>query len=146
MLRSKNLEHTLNISELERGFIKIKIGELSKEVIDKLKLNIKPCKIEMWGDRFEYIHKHLKNYEGGKEQFDLCMSKIPIIINKPDYVALHPTKNSIEFIKRIDKLLIVVIRLKQSGSLAFRTAYPLSESQLNNYIKCGTAIKFSDNT
>ncbi len=136
----------LNICELEKGFVNIKIGELTKEYIDILGLNIKPRTIIMWEDRFQYIHKHIKDFDGDKNQFDVCMSRIPEIIDDPDYIALHPTKGSIEFIKRVDKLMIVVIRIKQSGSLAFRTAFPLSEEQLNDYIKCGSAIKYSKKT
>lgn len=135
------LSNLLDINKLENGFVNIKIGELTQDIIDLLGINIKPRSIILWEDRFVYIHKHVKDFSGGKTQFDECMSRIPLIISKPDYVALHPTKGSIEFIKRVDELMIVVVRLKQSGNLAFRTAYPITELQLKDYIQCGTAVK-----
>ena len=131
---------TLNIKQLESGFNNIKIGKLSEEVINLLKLNRKECDIIMWEDRFKYIQKHVCDFDI-KEKFDTCMSYIPEIISNPDYIAKHPTKNSLEFIKQVDELMIVVVRIKDKGNLAFRTAYPLTEKQLQSYIKAGTAIK-----
>lgn len=130
----------LDISKLESGFTSIIIGELSEKVINLLGLNRKPCDIIMWEDRFKYIHKHICDFKT-PENFYNCISCIPEVIAKPDYIAKHPTKNSIEYIKRLDELFIVVVRIKPTGNLAFRSAYPLTENQLQNYLDSGTAIK-----
>lgn len=114
--------------------VKIKIGELSENVIDVLNLNGDTCDIIMWEDRFKYIHKHVCDFNS-EDNFNKCISCIPEIISNPDYIAKHTTKNSLEFIKQIDELVIVVIRIKSKGNLAFRTAYPLKKEQLQNYIK-----------
>jgi hypothetical protein len=37
--------------------------------------------------------------------------------------------------------MIVAIRIKTQGNLAFRTTYPLSEEQLDDYIKSDTVWK-----
>jgi predicted RNA methylase len=131
---------TLDIIQLESGFINIKIGELTKNTINLLKLNREKCDIIMWEDRFKYIEKHIEDFNT-KEDFDLCMSYIPEIIANPDYIAKHPSKNSLEYIKQVNELMIVVVRIKDKGNLAFRTAYPLSKEQLEDYINSGTAIK-----
>lgn len=131
----------LDISKLEYGFSSIKIGELSEKVINQLGLNRDKCDIIMWEDRFKYIHKHICDFNT-PENFNNCISCIPEVITNPDYIAKHPTKNSIEYIKRLDELFIVVVRIKSTGNLAFRTAYPLTEKQLQNYISSGTAVKF----
>ncbi|MGD9569119.1 MAG: PBECR2 nuclease fold domain-containing protein [Sedimentibacter sp.] len=130
----------LNISDLESGFTNIKLGELSENVINLLNLNREKCDIIMWEDRFKYIHKHICDFKT-PENFINCVANIPEVIANPDYIAKHPTKKSIEYIKRLDELFIVVVRIKSTGNLAFRTAYPLTEKQLQDYIKSGTAIK-----
>lgn len=134
----------LDIKKLESGFSNIKVGKLSNNVIKLLKLNCKETNILLWEDRLGYIHKHLKDFRI-RDSFYNCMSQIPNVIENPDYIAKHPTKNSLEYIKRIDELFIVVVRIKSKGNLAIRTAYPLTEEQLQNYIKSGTAIKINDN-
>jgi len=131
----------LNIDNLKLGFKSIKIGVLTKEVIDLLNLNRDTCDIILWEDRFKYIEKHKGDFKS-EIDFENHIAAIPEVIENPDYVGVHPRKNSLEFIKRIDELLIVVVRIKQKGDLAFRTMYPLSEKQLQNYIKSGTVVEF----
>jgi len=131
---------TLDIEQLESGFFNVKIGELQEHIIKSLNLNREKCDIVMWEDRFKYIHKHICDFNT-EEDFKACISCIPEIISNPDYIAKHPTKNSLEFIKQLDELMIVVVRIKAKGNLAFRTAYPLTKEQLQDYIKSGTAIK-----
>ena len=53
----------LNVDDLSKGFIKIKIGKLTNEVIDLLNLNRDPCDIIMWEDRFKYIEKHKPHFQ-----------------------------------------------------------------------------------
>lgn len=69
----------------------------------------------VWEDRFKYIHKHICDFKT-PENFYNCISCIPEVIAKPDYIAKHPTKNSIEYIKRLDELFIVVVRIKPTGT------------------------------
>lgn len=132
----------LDVTLFDKGFKWIKIGELSDDVIDLLGIDRRPCDIVLWEDRLKYIEKHMRDYNS-KEEYDKHIALIPEIISNPDYIARHPSKNSIEYIKKIDKLTIVAIRLKSEGRLALRTVFPLSEKQLANYIKSGTALKIS---
>jgi len=130
----------LNIEKLKRGFTYVKIGKLSQEVIDLLGLKLIECDIIMWEDKFEYIHKHITDFKS-EENFYNCISKIPETIASPDYIGLHPSKNSIEYIKRIDELVIIAIRIK-NGKLALKTMFPLTEAQLEDYIKSNTVVEF----
>jgi len=131
----------LNINNLKSGFNSVKIGVLSKEIIDLLNLNRDPCDIILWEDRFKYIQKHKGDFKS-EIDFECHVAAIPEVIENPDYIGVHPHKNSLEFIKRIDELLIVVVRIKQQGDLAFRTMYPLSQKQLQEYLKRGTVVEF----
>jgi hypothetical protein len=130
----------LDIKVLSAGFNCIKIGVLNQEVINLLNLNRSKCDIILWEDRFKYIEKHKGDFKS-EQEFYYHISQIPEIIENPDYVAKHPTTNSIEYIKRINELMLVAIRIRDKGNLALRSAYPLSEEQLNDYLIKGTAYK-----
>lgn len=134
----------LDINALKNGFKTIKIGVLTKEVITLLGLNRNECDIILWEDRFQYIEKHKVDFKT-EDDYYRHIAQIPDIIENPDYVGIHPGKNSLEFIKQIDELMIVAVRIKQIGSLAFRSAYPLTEKQLLNYLNSGTVLKVERN-
>jgi hypothetical protein len=130
----------LDINSLQKGFMTIRIGVLTKEIIDLLGLNRSECDIILWEDRFKYIEKHKCDFKT-EAAFYKHIALIPDIIENPDYVGKHPSKNSIEYIKRIDELMIVAVRIKETGNLAFRSAFPLTEKQLLDYINSKTIIK-----
>ena len=130
----------LNLFSLKAGFNKVKIGSLSSEVISILKLNRPECDIIFWEDRLKHIEKHVPDFDS-LEDYYKHMELIPDIIESPDYVGLHPSANSIEYFKRINKVMLVAIRLRNDGNLSFRTAYPISEAKLQVYIESGTVFE-----
>jgi len=136
----KKMADKLDVESLKKGFINIKIGMLTKEIADIIKLDRDECDIVLWEDRFKYIEKHKENFES-EESFIKHIELIPDIIENPDYVGRHPKDNSIQYIKQLDKLMIVAVRIKYKGKLCFRTAYPLTEKQLKDYIESNTAWK-----
>jgi len=60
----------------------------------------------------------------------------------PDYIGLHPKDNSIQYIKRIDEIMLVGIRIKGTGELSLRSSYPITKDTLNRYIQSNTCWKF----
>ena len=96
--------------------------------------------ILLWVDRIKHIERHRKDFSSS-EEYERCFHHIPDIINNPDYVSIHPNKDSISFIKKFDDHTSVAVRISSDGRLAFRTMYPLRETQLDNYIKNGYAWK-----
>lgn len=143
-VKPKEKERELDIDTLKNGFTNIKIGQLSKETISILNLNRDVCDIILWEDRFKYIEKHKLNFSN-EESFYKHIKQIPDIINNPDYIGKHPKDNSVQYIKLIDELMIVAIRIKDNGNLSFRTAYPLTYKQLDDYVKSGTAWQVGRN-
>jgi hypothetical protein len=125
------------------GFGSIIIGKLTKEVISLLGLNRSECDIILWEDRLKYIQKHIADFDS-IEEYEKHTELIPEIIKNPDYVGKHPNSKSIEYIKRIDRLMLVAVRLKLSGDLAFCSAYPIREEQLESYIRSGRAYKVTN--
>lgn len=76
-----------------------------------------------------------------EEEYELCFEQIPDIIQNPEFISIHPNKDSISFICRFTDHISVAVRLSTDGKLSYRTMYPLRESQLYNYIKQGRAWK-----
>lgn len=130
----------LDLDFYKSGKNRIKIGELTQDIIDLLNIERKPCNIVMWAERLKYTEKHKINFKTEEEYYE-AIRNIPNIIKNPDYVGLHPTDNSIQYIKQINKLMLVGIRIRPEGEISYRTAYPITESQLKDYIKKGRVKK-----
>ena len=105
--------------------------------------------ILFWRDRIRHTERHRKDFMS-EEEYELCFSRIPSIIQNPDYISIHPNKDSISFICKFTDNVSVAVRLSMDGRLAYRTMYPLRESQLENYITQGRAWRvcklFKDRT
>ncbi|WP_373216137.1 PBECR2 nuclease fold domain-containing protein [Ruminococcus sp. 5_1_39BFAA] len=93
-----------------------------------------------WHDRIKHTERHKKDFSS-PEEYAKCFLHIPDIIKHPDYISIHPNKDSISFIKDYADHTSVAIRISLDGKLAYRTMYPLRDSQLENYIKNGRAWK-----
>lgn len=131
----------LDLEFPKKGIKKVKIGELTEKTIKLLKITRKPCDIVIWEDRLRYIEKHKKDFKDD-ETYYRCIEKIPLILKEPDYVGLHPSDGSIQYIKQIDELTLVGIRLKETGELCLRSSYKITENQLKYYIKSGRVKKY----
>lgn len=120
----------------------IKIGELNKNVIDLLSLDLKPQNIYLWPSRLEeHCSKHKEEYSSPQSYYK-AIESIPDILENPDYVALHSNGN-ILYIKEIDDISLIGLKvLNKSGGLLFRTIYPITKAKLNNNIKNGKYIKY----
>lgn len=132
-----------DINKLSKGTSRnIKIGELSKEVIDMLDLDLNPQNINIWSTRIEeHCEKHKSEYSS-PSSYNQAINSIPLIIEQPDYIGLHKNGN-IQYVKRLDDISLVGIQiLKGSGDLLFRTIFPISEIKLENSLKSGKLIPF----
>lgn len=123
----------LDIHRIERNKQVLKVGELTQDVIDLLGLKEKPRNIKFAYDRIPHCNKHINDFTS-IQAYNNSMKLIPQILRIPDYVGFNSNNNSIEYIKRINDLTLVAIRLKPKGDLFLRSIYPISESKLNNGI------------
>ena len=124
------------------------IGKLSPDMVNFI-LSKKPDfegrissdkDILFWAARVKHIEKHRSDFNT-ENDFDDCCKKIPSIIEKPDYISIHPKDESVSFIKKFDQNVSVAIKISTEGEMVFRTMYPLRDSQLNNYIANGRCWK-----
>ena len=131
----------LDINSISKGKSKnIKIGELSKEVIDLLGLKLNPQNINVWSTRIqEHCDKHKYDYMT-PDNYYKAIKSIPLIIEEPDYVGLHSNGN-IQYIKRLNEVSLVGVKIVNNGEgLLFRTIYPITEDKLKHNVRIGKFI------
>ena len=104
-------------------------------------LDIKDTDILMWDDRIQHIEKHRMNFRNIYD-FDYYVDMIPEIIENPDYIGVKEKNKSIQFIKQYDNNILIAIRLTTKGRLSFRTMYPITDGQLDDYIRKDTAWEY----
>lgn len=126
------------------------IGRFSPKVIEFI-LSKKPSftnrissdnDILFWAARVKHTERHRKDF-ASDDEFEQCLKEIPLIIQNPDYISIHPTDESISFIKKYTKHVSVAIKISIDGKMVYRTMYPLREEQLNEYIANGRAWKYT---
>ena len=117
-----------------------KVGKLNSEIIELLGLKIPESDILIGADKIVYTQKHKHKFEDSA-QYKKCIEATPDIINNPDYVGVHPNGQSIEYIKTIDKTMLLAVRINSKGSLWVKTVFPITEQKLELYINSGTVKK-----
>ncbi len=131
----------------------IKIGSLTNKMVCFIKNNCKLNNIVeilsekdilLWDNRIEYTEKHKGNFKTSEEYYSF-IEDIPSIIESPDFIGIPTHNDSIQFIKIVNRVVIVAVRISNKGGLSYRTLYPITESQLKDYIKKNKAWKFNQN-
>lgn len=135
--------YKLDINKMQDNKQILKIGELTPNIINILELSQKPRNIKFGYDRISHCQKHLNDFKN-IESYNKSMEQIPNIISHPDYISFNTSNSSIEYIKRIDELTLVAIRLKSKGDLFLRSIYPISESKLQNGIRLNRIKKYRE--
>lgn len=138
----------LDISVFSDDIKFVSIGKLSEDMVEFI-LDKKPSfkgrissdtDILFWSARVKHTFRHKNDFTNDNE-FELCLREIPKIIQNPDYISIHPTDESISFIKDYSKHASVAIKISTDGKMVYRTMYPLTEYQLQNYIENDRAWK-----
>jgi hypothetical protein len=144
-------ERKLDVSIFSDGNKHVSIGKLNSDMTNFI-LERKPefegrlssdTDILFWSDRVKYTEKHRKDF-ANNDEFDKCLEDIPNIIQNPDYISIHPSDDSVCFIKKYTKYITVAVRVSTDGKMAYRTMYPLRDSQLKNYIENNRAWKYEE--
>jgi len=117
------------------------VGFLELHIIKLLNLDLEPGEIKLYSGGIKHIKKRrLDCYNNYKD-------KIPEIIKTPDYVGSHPKyRNSVDFIKRIDDNILVVIGQNYAKNLCVITMYDITDSKITSMLKCGRIKKIENNT
>ena len=137
--------YKLDINKMQENKQVLKIGELKQDIINILDLQINPRSIKFGYDRIEHCKRHLNDFKN-IHSYNKSIEHIPEIINTPDYVGFNIKNNSIEYIKKIDDLTLVAVRLKQKDDLFLRSIYPITESKLKKGINLDRIKKVKRDT
>jgi hypothetical protein len=116
------------------------VGVLTKEVITILNLSLEE-KIIIGQDKIRYVEKHKHKFPN-YDEYKKHVESTPEVIASPDFVALHPNGKSIEFIKRINKIMLIAVRIKPQGFLWVKSIFSITEAKLKNYVLSGRAKRF----
>lgn len=141
--------NSLDISVFENGENCVSLGRIRPEIVSFLikkapylsgQLN-SDTDILFWKDRIKHTELHKDDFFSDNEFYN-CLEMIPTIISNPDYLSIHKKDNSISFIKDFSSHVSVAIRISSSGSLSYRTMYPITDAQLSNYMDKGSSWKW----
>lgn len=151
--KGRTMANILDVSVFEKGKNCISLGKLSPDMITfliekvpRLSGVLNPdADILFWKDRVKHTELHKDDFISDNE-FYSCLEQIPSIIENPDYLSIHPKDNSISFIKYFSGHISVAIRVSASGTLSYRTMYPITDAQLTNYIDKGRAWAWNEKT
>jgi len=58
-------------------------------------------------------------------------------------VVVHPSGESVEYIKTVNETVLVAVRLNQKDKLWFKTMFKLTPAKLQVYLDSGTAKKYT---
>lgn len=119
-----------------------KVGKIDEHVISILNLSIKPDTPIFLGETNvrHMIQKHPEDYAKYGD-------KIEEILNNPDYVAKHPRKDSIEYIKkyydyRKQDYVLVAVRASASGNYYVRTIFVMNPIKVKKYKEKGALKEY----
>lgn len=134
----------LEAIELDRSLFEnskvIHIGTIRKEFVEFLNTHgmngilSTEIPITFWKNRISHTDLHKDDFISDTV-YDLCFKEIPLIIQKPDYISIHPKRNdSISFIKDYSAAHINVAVRVTFQKVGFRTMYPILDATLLHYI------------
>lgn len=108
------------------------VGSIPREIVELLELNIKPGTPILCGQR-NIAHMETAH----PEDYLKYGNQLEDILAAPDYVSIHPTDGSVQFIKELAERVLVAVRLSNKGTLFARTLFVMSEEKWTNYTRKG---------
>ncbi len=109
------------------------IGQFTPAVIDALSLSIPAGTPILLG---ESNVDHMRRRH--PDDFEKYGGALSAILARPDYVGLHPTDGSIEFVREYSDYVKVAVRVSASGKFYARSLYVLNPGRVANFIAKGT--------
>lgn len=117
------------------------VGTLNSKVISLLGLHSNEMKIVIGKDKLKYIEKHKHKFKNNDE-YIRHIESLPDIIENPDFVGLHPSGDSIEYIKQIDEILLIAVRIRNQGKLWIKSVFPITKDKLETYKRAGSLREY----
>lgn len=143
-------DNWLDISLFSETCKCMRIGKLTKNMVaflhekcpDLSELLVEQD-IVLWENRIAYTAKHKLNFRD-EDEYYAYLENTPSIIKNPDYIGIPPHDLSIQFIKVFEHNIVVAVRISAKGTLSYRTMYPITDGQLQDYQRKNRAWKYID--
>ena len=135
------IEH-YNISNLDK--LEYTVGKINQDIINLLGLQICECAIKVTAKRIRHTKKHECDFDSFAA-YKLCIESAPEIIGSPEYVGLHPDRNSVRYVCSIGStkiIILVAVGLIDTNEQWIKTIYPITDDKLNKYIASGQLVKY----
>lgn len=131
-----------NINNLDK--LEYTVGRINQDIIHLLGLQICECDIKLTAKRIRHTKKHECEFDSFSE-YKTCIESAPKIIESPEYVGLHPDRNSVRYVSSIGSvriIILVAVGLDGVDEQWIKTIYPITEDKLNMYIASGQLVKY----
>lgn len=112
------------------------VGKIDEKVINLLGLSVQPDTEIYLGDS-NVSHMKQDHYDDFQKYF----GDLESILASPDYVALHPSNGSIEYIKVLADHVLVAIRVTSGGLWYARTLFAMSPEKVKRYMSNPNILK-----
>ena len=110
------------------------VGFLTEDMILLTSAPLSPQRILVGQTNLE----HMKNEH--PDDYKRYVRQLPEIIADPDYIACHPRLGNLQFIKILDDLVLVAVRVTSTGTLFVRSLYVITEETLMDYRNAETVF------
>lgn len=119
------------------------IGYIKQEIIDTIQISIYPNTPIIIGDT---NIDHMRSSH--PEDFSKYFGEIEEIINNPDYLGVHPSNGSIQFIKQYydnekEDYVLVAARASSKGTIYYaKTLFIMNDDKVLNYMNNSYMVKY----
>ena len=116
------------------------ICEIPQELLDMIGKKYSSNCVTFFGTKLKHVRKHQSEFDV-QDEFESTILNVDSIIQTPDYIGIHPTNGSVQFVKRKNELVLVAVQFDTNrNKLEFKTLFCITESKLNRYIERGNMI------
>lgn len=109
------------------------VGYVSKEITEFWKISEQTSKPIIQGGNWAKGHgsKHKKEFKC-IYNYHQAIKNIPIILKYPDYFYYNETEKGIEYFKKLEEDVTLVVRITGKKRLYVATIYPTSTTKIEN--------------
>lgn len=120
-----------------KGRITKIVGKISREVAEKYKLyEYQGVNIIQSMDLYVHVSKHREEFSS-IDSYNHTLCSISDVISNPRFVYYDEVRNSLQYFKKIDENVCVVVKLnlRKNKEVYVSTVYPVSEKKILKYIE-----------
>lgn len=112
------------------------VGKIDEKVINLLGVSVQPgTEIYLGDSNVTHMQKEHPT------DFQQYFGQLEDVLFAPDYVALHPSNGSIEYIKVLADHVLVAIRVTSGGTWYARTLFAMSPQKVKKYMSNPNILK-----